>query len=74
MIGRHRVDTIRLEVPLTIAVIAAPGLEGFMLVALTDRDNSVGTSIASIETVVLLVPRPSPTAIGTIGPRCDTQS
>ena len=74
MVGSQRVDTIRLEVPLAIAVIAASDLESFMLAALTDRDDSIGTSIANIETVVLLDPRPPATAIGTIGPRCDTQS
>ena len=43
-------------------------------VALADRNDSFGTNIAIVETGVLLIARPPPTAVRTIGPRSDSKT
>ena len=67
-------DTVSLQVPLPIAVIATSCTISVVFVALADRNDSFGTNIAIVETGVLLIARPPPTTVRTIGPRSDSKT
>jgi len=66
--------TIGLQVPLPIAVIATSGPISVVFVALANRNDSFGTHIAIIKARMLLIARPPPTAVRTIGPRSDSKT